>query len=254
MNLSKSHPRMDLFSKFDIEKKIAMIKSYFNSKVSKAQVLSTMSQVVHSPFRTHEIDLVVRILVILAALSSIYSSCRRKKSLDQKEEADKNVKSLLILEACRIADEKLVKDVDEYTGISSPRLDAMELKVKEMARDLSYLRTLCPLMNDRKITFGKADSMWPIPSLGHGDFVIVHYTLVDVLDETVVKTSRAQHLDIGVPGCPVPATEILLPAGTRIVVTKAVRIPRGVRDMENSVDLTSSAKVALESSLTRTYR
>lgn len=245
---------MDLFNQLELQKKLTMLKGYFNQNVSKAQILSTVGQVAQSPFRNHEIDLVVRALVILAALASIYSSCRRKKSLDQKEEADKNVKSLLILEACRIADEKTVKEVDEYTGISSPRLDAMEAKVKQMARDLSYLRSLCPLMNDRKITFGTPDSMWPIPSLAHGDFVMVHYTLVDVIDETVVKTHHAQHLQLGVTGLPVPCTEIPLPAGTRIVVTKATRIPRGVRDMENSIDLTSSAKVALESSLTRTYR
>lgn len=238
---------MDLLNQLELQKKFLALKAYFNNNVSKAQVLSTVNQVIHSPFRNHEIDLVVRILVIIAALSSIYSSCRRKKALDEKEEADKNVKSLLILEASRIAEQNL----GEY---SSPRLDAMELKVKEMTRDLCYLRTLCPLMNDRKISLGTLDSMWPIPSLGHGDFVMVHYTLLDVLDDTVVKSDHAHHLQLGVTGFPSPPTEILLPAGTRIVVTKATRIPRGVRDVENSIDLTSSAKVALESSLTRTYR
>jgi hypothetical protein len=182
---------MNLFNDLDIQKKFTALKTYLNNNISKAQVISTINQVAQSPFRNHEIDLVVRVVVILAALASMYVSCRRKKALDEKDSADMNVRALLTLEACRIAEQKTGKEPDPYTR---ERLEAMESKVKQMETDLSYLRNLCPQMNDRKISFGTPDSMWPIPSLGHGDFVIVYYSLLDIIEGHVISTSHAQHL------------------------------------------------------------
>ena len=196
----------------------------------------------------HMIKLGCYILTI-ASIISIMVSYYKYKAILEKNTCDANVKSLLILEASRIA-----RDTEDCARDITPRLDSMEEKVLKMKYDLSYLYKLCPQMNDRVITFATSDSTWPIPSLTHSDIVCVYYNLVDIIDDSIISSSMTQYIHLNVTGFPVPPTSILLPAGTRIVVTRATKIPRGVRDMENSLDITSAAKTALESCLIRSPR
>lgn len=234
---------MTLFSNFEIRRRLLALKEYFNGTDSRVDLISSLAQL---QFKNYEIDVILRILILVAALASIYSSYRKKRMADEKEDADKNVQSLLLLEASRIAGQN-----DTH---SSSRLELMESKVKSMAKNLSYLLNLCPQMNDRRLSFGTSTSMWSIPSIGHGDFVLLEYNLLDILDGSIIKSCHSQYLHLSVSGFVGTPTEILVPMGTRIVVTKATRIPKGIRDMENSIDLTNYARTALESSLMRVYR
>jgi hypothetical protein len=206
------------------------------------------------PIHTYEIDMAIRCLIIFTACLSLYVSYYKKKSIREREECDENVRSLLVLEASRIANDKLVRDIDDYNGSISSRLDSMESKMKKMSDNLTCLLKICPQMNDRKITYGTSDSMWPISSLSHGDLVIINYSLVDIINNSTIELCHSKHLHLTISGFPIPPTEILLPAGMRILITKASRVPRGIRDMENSIDLTNSAKAALEMCVIRGAR
>lgn len=250
---------MQLFSQDKLEKKLDSLKAYLhpflpkNYTIPKLQIVSTLAQVANSPYTSYEIDMAIRAILIIAALISIYVSYKKHLVLRNKEEADADIRTLIILEAARIADQKVAKETVEYNETISPRLDEMETRVIKMTDQLSYLRKLCPQMNDRRITFATTDSNWPITYLSHGDIIVIDYTLIDIIDNTPLGSSQAKYIQTGISGLVSAPTEILLPAGVRILVTRASRIPRGIRDMENSIDLTISAKAALETCLTRSY-
>ena len=224
-----------------------------NYNYSKQYLFNTVTKVLlkEKPIGIQEIDMTIRALLIISLLFSIYLSYYKRKRFLNKEKAELETRSLLVLEATRMAEEKAMIKNDDYKDLINPHLDDLEAKVIRMETDLYYLRKLCPQMNQRKVTFGSANSTWPILCLSHGDVIIVNYSLVDIINNSTIDTFTSQYTHSGYP---IIENEIILPAGTRLIITKATRILRGIRDLAHTIDVTSMAKEYLESSCVRMPR
>lgn len=220
---------------------------------SKEYILNTVGNAIvkYRPIGIQQVDMAIRALLIIALIFSICLSYYKRKRFIKKERTDLETRSLLVLEATRMAEEKALIKNDEYKDLITPHLDQLEAKVLKMETDLFYLRSACAQMNERKVTFGSPSSTWPVHCLSHGDVIVVNYNLVDIINNMIVESGTSEYTNTGYP---LGESEIILAPGTRLVVTKAIRILRGIRDSAHTINFTVAAKECLESSTMRMPR
>jgi hypothetical protein len=229
----------------------------YNAYYSTEFVFTTMDSlaVYDPPVKINDVDTLVRILFLVSAVISIGVSYSTRQSFLEKKKCDDEVRALLILEAIRSSKEKLAEtNESDYLDIVVPRLDSMEQRVQNMANDLVLLSKLCPQMSDRTITMGIANATWPIPSIYHGDTVTLQYSLVDLITNEVIRECQVEYTCLSVSTYLNPNTDIKILAGTKIVVTKATRASRGIRDITGGFDMTTDAKAALETTIVKSLR
>jgi hypothetical protein len=80
--------------------------------------------------------------------------------------------------------------------------------------------------------------------------VIIDYDLVDILSSELVETSRIQYSYIYAGAQVQLDAEIIIPAGLKIIITRASRFPRGL-DLYGFIDMTEEAKAALETKVAK---
>jgi len=229
---------------------------YFtNSFLSKGNMSSFMSSlVVYDPNYKVEISPFMGGLLFITCISGLLMSYSSRVDLLEKKKRDEEVRSLLVFEAIRrsneLVDQQKGMETQEYKSKLIPRIDTMEERVTRMADDLKVLYKICPEMSQRKITIGGKCATWYISSIRYADTVIIDYSIVDIVSLQVVESSQVQYSCIyslsgyGSPNID-PDTEIIVPAGCKMIVTKAYRYPRGL-DRYGSIDMTEEAKAALE--------
>lgn len=193
-------------------------------------------------------------ITCISALAFTYSS--RVDQLEKKKR-EEEVRSLLVFEAIRRSNELLEQqkglETLEYKSLIIPRLDTLDERLSKVADDLKILYKICPEMSERKITIGGKAATWYISSIRYADTVIIEYDLIDIASSVLLDTSQVEYSCLYTASTYAGANlqadaEIIIPAGAKIIVTKAYRYPRGL-DRYGSIDMTDEAKVALETRL-----
>lgn len=179
------------------------------------------------PIRIIEYDLIVRGLLILSMLTSTimyyYARCvnMQKKTSEQMQ---------------------LIRD-----SIMVSRLDSMDAKLEKAHSDIVLLGKLYPEMNERTVTIGDSTATWHVPFLYYSDTIIVNYNIVDLATDSIVKSGHAEYACLNVVKYLNRNTEITIPSGAVLIVTKAVRIARWYNNSTIPRDITEEAKIALQS-------
>jgi hypothetical protein len=206
-----------------------------------------------------DIDDLIRLLIIVCSIYSLYTAYYINHVNRQKDRCDKEVRALLVLEAMRYAEEKVNKDIVDKTNelheIIEPRLDYMESHLYNMENDLEFLKKMCHQMSERTITFGSlVGATWHTANVYHSDIVTVDYDIVDILTSNIIESKQTQYTCVSIKGILSENAEIKIPPGAKIIVTKATRLYRGIRDLASGYIITSEAKDALETYVIRLPR
>lgn len=243
---------MDVLTLFDSED---INRKYNNTK---KVLLSVINEIIlyKQSLTKADLDIMVYSLLIICSAYSLYVSYNSRTSYLEKERCNREVRALLVLEAARYAEEKLVEESKEkYTDIIEPRIDFMESRVYNMSQDLELLKVLCPQMSDRKVSFGSLPgATWHTGSMYHADVIIIDYNIVDILTSNILDVKQAQYTYLTIKGLLSENSDILIMGGAKLIVKKAVRLSRGMRDISSGTDLTSDAKATLETAVVRLPR
>ena len=229
---------------------------YFtNSMLSSENMTNFMNSLaVYQPNYKVEVSLFTGGLLIITCISGLLLNYSSRVDLLEKKKRDEEVRSLLVFEAIRRSNELVEQqkgmETQEYKSVIIPRIDTMEERLSKMANDLKVLYKICPEMSQRKITIGGKGATWYISSLRYADTVIIEYDLVDIVTSELLESSQAQYSCIYIASVYGGANlqtdaEIIVPAGIKMIVTKAYRFPRGL-DRYGSIDITEEAKAILE--------
>lgn len=211
----------------------------------------------YEPNYTVEVNLFMGGLLVVTCISGLLFSYSSRVDLLEKKKRDEEVRSLLVFEAIRRSNELLEQqkgmETLEYKSLIIPRLDTIEERLSKLADDLKVLYKICPEMTQRKVTIGGKGATWYISSIRYADSVNIEYNLVDIASSELLDSSQVEYSCLYTAstygGANIQAdAEIIVPAGAKMIVTKAYRYPRGL-DRYGSIDMTDEAKVALETRL-----
>lgn len=229
---------------------------YFANSMPFAENMTTFmnSLAFYEPNYKVEISPFMGGLLFITCISGLVFTYSSRVDQLEKNKREEEVRSLLVFEAIRRSNELLEQqkglETLEYKNKLIPRIDTLDERLAKVADDLKILYKICPEMSQRKVTIGGRGATWYISSIRYADTVIIEYDLVDIASSELLESSQVEYSCVYIPSAYGVANlqadaEIIIPAGAKMIVTKAYRYPRGL-DRYGSIDMTEEAKATLE--------
>lgn len=230
--------------------------NYFTNSMPFAENMTSFmsSLALYEPNYKIEISPLMGGLIFITCISGLVFTYSSRVDQVEKNKREEEVRSLLVFEAIRRSNELLEQqkglETLEYKKLLIPRIDTLDERLAKVADDLKVLYKICPEMSQRKVTIGGRGATWYVSSIRYADTVIIEYELVDIASSELLESSQVEYSCLYMAstygGANLqPDAEIIIPAGARMIVTKASRFPRGL-DRYGSIDMTEEAKAMLE--------